>query len=535
MSDRTKILLPLLFAALLITGMFIGARIIPVNALFNGPKTSGSYNNNKIQDILYLIEQDYVDEVDRKELVDLAIQGLLQQLDPHSVYITAEELNAVNEEIAGHFEGIGVQFSIRRDTVMVIKVLTGGPAEKAGMLAGDRIVAVGNKMIAGNGITNDEVMKLLKGPRGSEIVVEVMRKGRKDQLLFVLTRDVIQTHSIDAAFMARGNTGYLKLHTFAGNTYNEFMEELNKLMASGMKNLILDLRGNSGGLLDQAIYIANEFLGNQELIVYTQGKSGRKKMSYANGNGIFRQGGLVVLIDDFSASASEIIAGAIQDNDRGLIVGRRSFGKGLVQQQIMLADGSALRLTTERYYTPAGRSIQKPYSSSQEEYYGELMTRYQNGGMDSPDSIPLADSLKFLTLKKKRTVYGGGGIMPDYFIPLNRKHETVLYRKLSDSGVIFEFAADYADKNRQKIVGAYSSVRFVSSFELDESAMAAFWKYAAEKEIKRETELQQETGKQLRFIIKAFIARDLYGDDAFYKILNSRDEAVLKALSVLGE
>ncbi len=534
MNKTLKILLPVIFALLLIAGMFLGSYLSSGSSALGGGVT-GKYRNDKIRDIMYLIQRDYVDKVDEKELTDLAIQGLLQQLDPHSVYIPAEELAAVTEEITGRFEGIGVQFTIRKDTVMVIRVIPGGPSETAGVLAGDRIVAVEGKKVAGVGITNDEVMKHLKGPGGTTIRISVFRKGRKELIEIPVTRDVIKTQSIDASYMATKQIGYIKLNTFAGNTYIEMMERMNELRVSGMKNLILDLRGNSGGLLDQAILIVNEFLEKDELIVYTQGKTGRKKLSFANGEGEYRNIGLTVLIDDFSASASEIIAGAIQDNDRGWIVGRRSFGKGLVQQQMTLADGSALRLTTERYYTPAGRSIQKPYSHNQEEYYNELMTRYLNGGMESPDSIPLTDSLKVFTLKKKRAVYGGGGIMPDYFIPMGRKHETPLYRELRNNGVIYEFASEFADRNRSVIANAYSGDQYMSRYSPDRKLMDEFRVYAAAREIKIETNLPPETTRQLTHLIKAFIARDLYGDNIFYQILNSNDEAVLKALSVVGK
>jgi len=534
MNKYLKILLPLVFAALLIAGMFLGAYLTSGSSSLSGTG-AGRYRSDKIRDIMYLIQRDYVDEVEEKALTEMAIQGLLQQLDPHSVYIPAEELAAINEEITGRFEGIGVQFAIRKDTVMVIRVIPGGPSEKAGLLAGDRIVSVEGKPLTGVNITSDDVMKQLKGPGGTTIKISVFRKGRKDLLELPVTRDVIRTQSIDAAYMADATTGYIKLNTFAGNTYVEMLEKLRNLRSSGMKKLVLDLRGNSGGLLDQAILIANEFLQKGELIVYTQGKSGRKKTSYATGDGDFKDIGLAVLIDDFSASASEIIAGAIQDNDRGWIVGRRSFGKGLVQQQVTLADGSALRLTTERYYTPAGRSIQKPYSHNQEEYYNELMTRYLNGGMETPDSIPLADSLKVLTLKKKRVVYGGGGIMPDYFIPLGRKHETPLYRELRDNGLIYEFASDYADRNRSAITNTFSEKAYVQRYQPGGSAMEELRRFAATRGVAMEKTLPAETSRQLEHLIKAFVARDLYGDDIFYQILNSRDDTVLKALSVVGK
>ncbi|MFO7722203.1 MAG: S41 family peptidase [Bacteroidales bacterium] len=533
MNNRTKLWMPVVFAALIITGMFIGAKLTPVNRMFSGSMSASIYNYNKLQDILFLIERDYVDMVDQDSLVDMAIQGMLRQLDPHSVYITADQMAAIQEEITGNFEGIGVQFSIRRDTVLVMNVIGGGPAESAGLLAGDRVVNVDDKDIAGKGISNEEVMKLLKGPKGSAVKVEVVRPGLKEKQTFSITRNVIVTSSIEAAHMLTRRTGYLKLSSFTETTYADFMEEMATLNDGGMRNLVLDLRGNGGGLLDQAIRIANEFLGKKELIVYTMGKTGRKRIHAANGKGTYQKTGLVILIDDFSASASEIIAGAIQDNDRGMIVGRRSFGKGLVQQQISLTDGSALRITTERYYTPAGRSIQKPYSGTQEEYYGELMDRFHNGGMQSPDSAPHADSLKFQTLKKKRTVYGGGGITPDYFIPLHRKHDSELFRSLSGSGVIFEFASDYADRNRMNIMEKYDSVSYAGQFRLDESEMRSFWAFAATKGVPSDKAAQTQAEGRIRFLIKAFVARDLFGNETFYRIMNQQDDSVKKALSIL--
>jgi carboxyl-terminal processing protease len=533
MNNRIKLWMPVAFAALLIAGMFIGAKLTPVNRMFSGSMSASIYNYNKLQDILFLIERDYVDKVDQNSLVDMAIQGMLQQLDPHSVYITTDQMAAIQEEITGNFEGIGVQFSIRRDTVLVMNVIRGGPAEASGLLAGDRIVHVDDKDIAGRGISNDEVMKMLKGPKGSTVQVEVVRPGLKGRQNYTITRNVISTSSIEAAYMLSRKTGYIRLNTFAEKSYADFMEQMVLLQADGMKNLVLDLRGNGGGLLDQAIRITNEFLGRKELIVYTMGKSGKKKIHTANGNGTYQKTGLVVLIDDFSASASEIIAGAIQDNDRGMIVGRRSFGKGLVQQQVMLTDGSALRITTERYYTPAGRSIQKPYAGTQEDYYGELMERYQNGGMQSADSAPHADSLKFQTLKKKRTVYGGGGITPDYFIPLHRKHDSELFRNLSGSGVIFEFASDYADRNRMNIMEKYDSVSYAGQFRLDESEMRSFWAFAVTKGVPSDKAAQTQAEGRIRFLIKAFVARDLFGNETFYRIMNQQDDSVKKALSIL--
>lgn len=530
MKTRKHLLMPLLFSALLIVGMFIGAKLTPVNRMFGGSMSASIYNHNKLQDILYLISREYVDPVDQNQLMDLAIQGMLEQLDPHSVYITAEEIAAVNEEITGNFEGIGVQFNIRYDTVVVLNVLKGGPAEKEGLLGGDRIVSVDGEPIAGVGITNSDVMKRLKGRRGSTVSLGVIRKNRPQKLSFTLTRDVIQTSSIGASYLLNPSTGYIKINTFSEKTYVEFMEAMDRLTRLGQKRLVLDLRGNGGGILDQSIKIANEFLENGEMIVYTMGKSGKKKTHRANGKGVYRKLPLVVLIDEFSASASEILAGAIQDHDRGTLIGRRTFGKGLVQQQVSLTDGSALRLTTERYYTPAGRSIQKPYSHHQDEYYGELLERYNHGMMQTPDTSPVPDSLKFKTLKKGRVVFGGGGITPDHFIPFHHPRDTELFKQLFRSGIIYEFAYDYADRQRETLISQYDTLRFVKNFSPDQAVLQEFWKMATKQGFNSK-ERNALTDERTLHLIKAYIARNIYGEEPYLMIINQKDEAVKKAVN----
>ncbi len=529
MHERKKLMMPLLFSILIIAGMFIGAKLTPVNRMFSGSMSASIYNYNKIQDIIYLLEKEYVDPVDQNGLVDMAIQGMLQQLDPHSVYITAEQMASVNEEITGNFEGIGVQFNLHHDTVMVLNVIRGGPAEQGGLTGGDRIIAVDGENIAGTGITNEEVMKRLKGPRGSTVEVEVLRPERSDKIRVSLVRDVIRTNSIAAAYMLNKTDAFIRINSFSEKTYREFMEAMERLSEEGMKKVVLDLRGNGGGLFDQAILIANEFLSQGELIVYTMGKSGKKKINKANGRGNFMNTKLVVLIDDFSASASEIIAGAIQDQDRGVVVGRRSFGKGLVQQQIILADGSALRVTTERYYTPSGRSIQKPYTHDQAEYYNELMERYMNGSMQAPENNVMADSLKYQTLKKGRTVYGGGGIMPDHFIPFHHKDDTELLRRLNREGLIFEFASDYADRMRTEITGRYDTLGFIKNYTPDLSAMKTFWSMVADRGI-TSRERSAVSDARIAMLIKAYIARNIYGEEPYYRVINQTDEAVQKAI-----
>jgi carboxyl-terminal processing protease len=532
MNERKKLLLPVIFAVLLIVGMFIGAKLTPVHRMLGGSMSSGMYHYTKIQDILYLLEQKYVDPVDRERLVDVAIQGMLEQLDPHSAYITADQLAAINEEIQGNFEGIGVQFSIRNDTVVVLKVLSGGPAEREGILGGDRIVVVDGETIAGTSITNDEVMRRLKGPGGTRVEVGVFRQGRAGVIPFSLTRDVIQTSSVSASYLLTDRIAYLRIASFTGKTYREFMDSMQQLTTQGANALILDLRGNGGGLFDQAIRITNEFLGNRDLIVYTMGKSGRRTVHRANGKGIYQQMPVVVLIDDFSASASEILAGAIQDHDRGEIVGRRSFGKGLVQQQIPLTDGSALRVTTERYYTPSGRSIQKPYAHQHDDYINELMERFHSGAMQTPDTTQVHDSLRFRTLNKGRTVYGGGGITPDHFIPFHQRDENELLRSISRAGLLFEFAYEYADRNRNSITDVYSESGFVERYTLDPTTRQAFKAMAAQNRFPVRN-IPPRTETRMFHIIKAHIARNIYGEQAFFRVYNKHDEAVLKALNLL--
>lgn len=372
----------------------------------------------KLQMAQFAISNLYVDKVDDNKLVEAAIKKMLEELDPHSTYSDAEEVKKFNEPLKGNFEGIGVQFNMQEDTLLIIQPVSGGPSEKMGILAGDKIIKVNDTIIAGVKMSTEEIMRRLRGPKGSKVNLKIKRNGVDELLPFVITRDKIPVYSIDASYIVKNGIGYIKINRFGATTFDEFKRALSDLKKRGMKDLILDLQGNGGGYLNTAIDIANEVLGNNELIVYTEGLRNPRSEFTAKGNGSFQNGKLVVLIDEFSASASEIVTGAIQDWDRGLVVGRRSFGKGLVQRPIDLPDGSMIRLTIARYYTPAGRCIQKPYSSL-ENYNKDLINRYNRGEMMSADSIHFPDSLKYTTHKLKRTVYGGGGIMPDYFIPID--------------------------------------------------------------------------------------------------------------------
>ncbi len=412
-NSNYQIRLPLVLCIGLAAGVLIGANL-------NGRKSSGEINGDvqKFREVLNLINHEYVDEAKTQMLVDDAIQHMLTKLDPHSAYITANDREEANEDLRGNFEGIGIEFNIFHDTLVVVSALSGGPSEAVGLRPGDKIVKVNGTTIAGVGLSNPDVMKHLKGPKGSEVKIEVARKNVKEPVQFTIVRDKIPQFSVDASYMVDDEIGYIKVSRFSQTTYEEFMKAMEKLKGKGMKKLVLDLQGNPGGYMNQAIDLADEFLPKGEKIVFTKGKDTRyNSEALSTDKGDFQQGDLIVLVNEGSASASEIVSGALQDNDRALVVGRRSFGKGLVQSPFDLEDGSELRLTISRYYTPSGRSIQKPYTD-EEEYSRDIIKRYKHGEFFTADSVKFSDSLKFLTLNG-RTVYGGGGIMPDYFVPLD--------------------------------------------------------------------------------------------------------------------
>lgn len=436
-NRKSTIYLPIAFALVLIAGFFLGASLVKVSMVKKGILSSiQSRRYDPVNDVISYIEREYVDSVDVNNLRQSAIKGILSDLDPHSQYISADEFNEVNDPLLGNFDGIGVQFRMENDTVYIINTVPGGPSEKVGILAGDRIIEVGDKTIAGVNMPTTEVMKLLKGPRGTKVNIGVYRRGYDELIRFDIVRDVIPTYSIDISFMPEPGIGYIKLSKFSATTTDELTKALTELKDSGMKSLILDLRGNSGGYLQTAITVSDQFLSDGKLIVYTSGVNRPNQYANATAKGLFEDGNLVVLIDEGSASSSEIVAGAIQDNDRGLIIGRRSFGKGLVQEQLSLPDGSAIRLTVARYYTPTGRSIQKPYKAGHsDEYLAELHERMLSGEFESADSIHFNDSLRYTT-PAGRVVYGGGGIMPDIFIPLEKNENYRYFNELLGRGGI---------------------------------------------------------------------------------------------------
>ena len=490
--------------------------------------------SGKIAEVLDYIQNYYFDTVDNKKLIELTLTTLLQNLDPHSAYATAEENKRLTESLDGAFEGVGIQFNIMNDTVMVVQVVSGGPSEKAGIRAGDRIVSVNDSTIAGNGITNDQVFKLLRGKKHTNVKIGVKRLGFPETYFFDIQRDVIPTYTLDVAYMLNASTGYIKINQFGENTYNEFLDAIFELKNKGMNSLVLDLRGNSGGYLGTAINLCDEFLPKNDLIVYTEGRNMPENKIFATSIGNFEKGNLVVLIDDFSASASEIVAGAVQDNDRGWVVGRRSFGKGLVQQQFVLSDSSTIRLTVARYHTPSGRCIQRNYDKGTDDYYADLLRRYESGEMDYADSIKFDENLQYRT-KKGRTVYGGGGIMPDFFIPLDRDSNTMAFSKIYNSGTLIEFTFNYANEHKSEILRNYPTAEdFVAKMTVTEATIGQFMQFYQKKGHKVPT-LNATSQKELRLWLKAFIGRNIYEEKGFYPVINSTDKTILKALEIINK
>ncbi|SMO61787.1 carboxyl-terminal processing protease [Saccharicrinis carchari] len=531
-NTKSQILGPIVLSVVLIAGIFIGYALLPGksgtrNPLVIYPKT------NKVEAILNLIEEEYVDTVDTKNLEEQIIPELLKKLDPHTVYIPQKDLQNVNEELSSGFGGIGVQFSIQKDTVMVVSVISGGPSEKVGILPGDRIVTVNDSLIAGVGVENSTVLNLLRGDMGTEVSVGIIRRDLKEPLKFDITRGKIPMYSVDVAYMVTDEIGYIKINRFAANTFSEFLTGMAKLKAQGSKKVILDFRGNSGGYLEVAINLCNEFLQAGDMIVYTEGKANPRQEVHANGKGSFQDMEVAVLIDDFSASASEIFAGAVQDNDRGIVVGRRSFGKGLVQNQIPLPDGSALRLTIARYYTPSGRSIQKPYDNGNEEYYMDIMSRFEHGEFFNQDSISINDTLKYTT-KEGRTVYGGGGIMPDFFVPRDTTALTPYYYKVRENGLIYRFALEYADNHRDEL-DQYTEVDKLSAYLDRQALLNQFVQYAGNEGVKMNREQFQVSKNTIEVELKAYIARNVLDNEGFFPILGGIDEVLKEAIARLQE
>lgn len=491
----------------------------------------------KLQIALYAVSNLYVDPTDETKLVEDAITGMLEKLDPHSTYTDPEETKEMTEPLEGNFDGIGIQFNLLTDTVYVIQVVPGGPSEKVGLMAGDRIIEVNDTVIAGVKMKTTDIMKRLRGPKGSEVRVKVKRGSEKELLDFTITRGKIPVYSIDAAYMADKNTGYIKLNRFAASSSNEFQEAMKKLEKKGMKNLILDLQGNGGGYLNIAIELADEFLSKGKLIVYTEGTKQKRQDAISTMKGDFEEGKLAILVDESSASASEILSGAVQDWDRGVIIGRRTFGKGLVQRPLPLPDGSMIRLTVARYYTPTGRCIQKPYEKGKgEDYAHDLIDRYNRGELMSADSIHFPDSMKYQTLQNKRTVYGGGGIMPDVFIPIDTTRYSDYHRDLVSKGLVNRVAMDYLDQHRKELTKAYKKPeKYKKEFEVTDEILAHLRDLADEKKIAFKEEEYNRSLPLIKLQIKALIARDLYEMGEYFYIINDVNESFQKALEIMND
>ena len=527
-------LMPLYFALILALGVGIGY-YFTFNANFSATQTAFSKqtNGSKINNLLDYIELQYVDTVNRSQLENKTITAMLKSLDPHSDFIPASEFTAVNEPLEGNFDGVGIEFNIINDTVRVINPIIGGPSEKLGIKAGDKIIKVDAKNLTGKKITNKDVFDKLRGKSGSVVNVTILRSGLTKPLDYKITRGQIPLYSLDIAYLVKPGIGYMKISRFASTTYDEFLNAFNDLSKQGMTKLILDLRGNGGGFLKTAVELADEFLMKGLQIVYTEGKSHPKKTYNATSRGGFEKNEMVVLIDEGSASASEIVAGALQDNDRATIIGRRSFGKGLVQDQIDLPDGSAVRLTIARYYTPTGRCIQKPYTNDLDEYYNEEYTRYEHGELYNADSIKVDKSKQYRTPGGK-VVYGGGGIVPDIFVPLDSVKYSTIVNRLFYSGALNTFAFEFTDKNRSKYLNAYKTAAdFILKFKVSKNEAVELNNYLVSKKI---TSIHLE-GNEKGFdqILKALIGRNLFDKDAYYPILNQNDNSILKAINVLGE
>jgi carboxyl-terminal processing protease len=489
----------------------------------------------KFDEVLTFINQMYVDPVNDEKLTDEAIIALLEKLDPHSTYISKEEVAEANSSINGSFVGIGIRFQILKDTLMVVATIPGGPSEKLGILPGDKITKISDVNVAGIGLKNNQVREKLLGELGTKVKIEIQRKNMRKPMDFVITRDNIPINSVDAVYMVTPEIGYIKLNSFSRSSIEEVEKGIADLKKQGMKHLVFDLQGNGGGLLDAAQKLADEFLSGDKLIVYSEGRAQPRSNLKAYRTGKWEDGQLILLTDEYSASASEILSGAIQDWDRGLIIGRRSFGKGLVQRPIDLTDGSQIRLTIARYYTPTGRFIQKPYDDM-EAYENDLTQRYLNGEFSHVDSIKLPDSLKHQTLISKRTVYGGGGIMPDIFVPIDTSEITDYFRDLVQGGHVMSFSLDYVDKHRDKMLAAYPTFAdFKSKFVLDEKFMKEFFEYvkAADSKLEYSAEQFATSEKLLKMRIKANLAQDIWGYDEFYEIFNQSNEALTRAVEAI--
>ena len=536
--NRTKrgFWLPIGAAVMLALGVWAGFTISSSSQRY-APRTSSpqpQVRHNKLDLTLGLVERAYIDSLSGDSLVEELMPELMKRLDPHSIYIPKSEMQSLNEPLEGEFDGVGIVFNMATDTIVVLNIVAGGPSYKAGILPGDRIVTIDGDTVAGRNVNQNKVMSMLRGKRGSKVTVGVLRQNVGEAVPIEITRDKIPMKSIDAAFMIRPSVGYVRLTSFARTTHKEFVEAIDSLKKQGMESLIFDLRGNNGGYLDQAIAMTDEFLPAGCLMVYTEDRMGHQQKEYSTGNGRLTDLPLVVLIDEFSASSSEIVAGALQDNDRGTIIGRRSFGKGLVQSQIPFSDGSAIRLTVAKYFTPTGRSIQKPYKRGGDDYEADILQRYASGQFFSADSIHFADSLKFVTPKGK-VVYGGGGIMPDEFVPLDTLNMTPYYYAVTGLNVLYRYTLDYSDRHRAQINAIRTVEELDAMLDGDKGLYDDFIDYATSRGIKPNRKEIRQSRVLIEPMLRAYIARNTeLQDSGYFSQIWPSDETLLKAFEVLG-
>lgn len=521
---------------------YLAAAVICAAATFGisaqySRSNSASRQQQKLLMVENIVNNLYVDNVDEEKIVENAVRGILENLDPHSSYSTKEETTSSQETMQGSFSGIGIQFNMQKDTLYVVQTIAGGPSEKVGILPGDRFIAVDDSIIAGRKLKNTDIMKRLRGPKGTKVNIKVKRGSNAELLEFRITRDDIPLNSIDAVYMADGKTGYIRLSRFAATSYKEFKDAITNLKKQGMQQLILDLTDNGGGYMQIAAQIANEMLNRGNLIVYTQGRKSPRQNLNADGSGTFRTQKVVVMINQFSASASEILSGAVQDWDRGVVVGRRSFGKGLVQREFLLPDSSSFRLTIARYYTPSGRNIQKPYvKGDREDYDKDIIDRYNHGELQSADSIHFADSLKHTTLRLHRTVYGGGGIMPDVFVPLDTTQYTDYHRRLVAKGIIPQFALRYVDKNRADLKAQYPDAqKFIKEFTVTDEMLNNLVDAGKAEKVDFDKSQFAKSKEMLRTFVKAAIANDLFSTGAYFQIVNEQNDIYKEALSIIND
>ena len=548
--NRLIIWMPLIVSVALIIGILLGNWITAIrirgivsdeisNQRFSirpgnnaGSGFSLTPKGNKVSSALQYILNEYVDTVSIGKLNEAVMPALVDNLDPHSIYIPATDFQKFSEPLIGNFSGIGVSFNMLEDSVAIINTIPNGPSEMVGVMAGDRIIMVDDSVVAGVNMPSEDIVKMLKGPKNTQVKVTVYRKGEKAPIDFEITRDDIPIYSVDVAYKVNENTGYIKISQFAQTTYHEFIQAIEKLKTQGVEKLIIDLRRNGGGIMDAATMIADQFLEEGQLIVYTEGRNRPRENDYATSRGLLKNDKVVVLMDESSASASEILAGAIQDNDRGLVIGRRSFGKGLVQEEMRFADGSALRLTVARYYTPTGRSIQRSYENGKEDYYHDFSERWMRGEYEHEDSIKFDNTQKFVTAGGK-TVYGGGGIMPDVFVPVDTSGASEYYNKVRSLGLMYRFAFYYTDIHRSSL-DKFSTARDIEGYLDDQDLLPQFIKYASDKGLPADYKDIRTSEEVLKKTIKAYVARNIIDNDGFYPIIADIDQTLKVAIDTIA-